>query len=256
MSEALPKNEDGSVNWRAIIKPEHLYVKTESREAVAKLLDKPVAEVRNLGPEDIAKLPDQHLVIKKAGILALAKARGYTAVNARVAHAQRDYVVSEATIDWEGGVRTAAVGDAHVGNCSELGALYLGPMSFNRAFALCVRNHLGIDIVSSDELGGKGVEPESVAQSTGQVTPENELAKAASDAGFSFDQVRNAAQTRWNEDTQSLASDANFRRRIENDPAPWKTWTEVPKRDCLTLIGLIRAAHAAKTEQKSVKKSR
>ena len=58
-------NEDGSVNWRAMISPEHLYP------------NKGWFEMRKMpAPESIEGLEDHQLLIKLGGIKELAKHRG------------------------------------------------------------------------------------------------------------------------------------------------------------------------------------
>ncbi len=270
----FPRKPDGSVNWRALVRPEHLYVKAEHKEAAARQLNKPIEAIRDLGPEDIAKLPDSMLVIRKAGILELARLRGYSSAIPEVQHAQRDYVIVRTLITWdpfEGQPAkvTGGVGEACPENCTAMGAAYLAATAQNRAIARGVRDFLEIDIVCSDELGKSGVEPEqrvsSVAggapttataassspapepgSSGGAVGPVPSLTKAAMQAGFSFINVKDAALARWNEDTTMLKTNPTTKRRIENDPTPWTTWSDVPPRDCLTLIQLIKAAEAAR----------
>lgn len=272
VSTTFPRRPDGSVDWLAVAFqcPEHFYVKKEHSETVAKLLGKPVDAIRDLGPEDIAKVPDRYLVIRKAGVLRLGRLRGYSSVLPDVKHVQRDYVVVQTWIDWlpfenEPAKRTGGVGEANPENTTRLGAAYLAATAQNRAYARGVRDYLEIDIVSSDELGGPEQEPyrndtSSASGSAGgsstsapvtDLGPSGTLQRAAQSGGFSFDQVKQAAVTRWVEDSAAIAkaeadkTDAPIR-RIENDPTDWATWSDVPPRDCLTLVQLIKAAEAAK----------
>lgn len=268
-SASWPRRADGTVDWRKLVRAEHLYVKGEHKEAAAKLLAKPVTELYNLTTEDIAKIPDRMLVIRKAGILELARLRGYTAAIPTVSFAQRDYVIVETLITWEpfegkAAKTTGGVGEANPENTSELGSRYLASNAQNRAFARAVRDYLEIDIVSSDELGKDGQEPEQksyraesqTAASSNpaamDLTPQGTLTRHATEAGFSFEKVKQAAAARWKEDSDSLLADPTlaesptWRRRIENDPAPWAAWQDVPPRDCHTLIALIKAAKAAR----------
>lgn len=264
----FPRKPDGSVNWRALVRPECLYVKSEHKETVARLLNKPIEAIRDLGPEDIVKVPDRMLVIRKAGILELARLRGYTSAIPEVQHAQRDYVIVRTLVTWdpfEGQPAkvTGGVGEACPENTTAMGAAYLAATAQNRAFARAVRDFLEIDIVCSDELGKDGMEPESRAstvagataasatvaaatEAPGGVGPVPSLTKAALSAGFSFINVKDAALARWHEDTKMIATNPTTKRRIENDPKPWTNWSEVPPRDCLTLIQLIKAAEAAR----------
>ena len=66
-------NEDGSVNWRAMIKPEFLYP------------NKGWFEARNKSvPDSIEGLDDKQLLIMLGGIKELAKLRGYYDIDFQV----------------------------------------------------------------------------------------------------------------------------------------------------------------------------
>lgn len=261
---AYPRKSDGSVDWRAVAmrNPGHFYVKREHESKVAALLGKQPGEIANLSPEDIAKVPDKYLVIRKAGILELARLRGYSTVVPEVKHVQPDYVVVQTHITWEPfegqpGKTTGGVGEAHPRNTSKMGGLYLAATAENRSVSRCVRQFLEIDIVCSDELGD-GVEPEQNASSDSSnpssspmdLSPQGILSRSAQEGQFtfSFEQVKNAALSRWNEDTTNLAANPQVKRRIENDPSKWTTWADIPPRDCYTLTQLIQAAKLARSK--------
>lgn len=260
---ALPRKVDGTVDWRAVAMrtPANFYVKREHEEKVAALLGKQPSEVADLSPEEIAKVPDKYLVIRKAGIIELARLRGFSSAIPEVQHVQPDYVVVRTLIAWDPfeGIPakvSGGVGEAHPQNCTRMGAAYLAATAENRAFSRCVRQFLEIDIVCSDELGGSNVEPEpssnggsnGAAKSQIDLTPQGSLARAAQEGTytFSFEQVKQAAKSRWEEDNAKVTTDPNAKRRIENDPTDWKTWADIPPRDCYTLTQLIQAAKAAK----------
>lgn len=264
----FPRKADGSVNWRAMVPPAYLYVKKEHEEKAAKLLNKPISELANLTTDDLTKIPDRFLVIRKAGILELARLRGYDSSLADVKHVQRDYVVIQNRITWlpfEGQdyKTTSGVGEACPENTSKMGCLYLAAMAENRAFARCVRQFLEIDIVSSDELGAGGVEPEQnpsslntpQSQASNELSPSGTLSRAAVECGFSFEQVKKAAIVRWEEDSAKVGTDPNYRRRIEGEPGTWNDFKDIPPRDCLTLIALIKAYKAAKDTKNVVKQA-
>lgn len=231
----FPSKTDGSVDWLAVAKeqPEHFYVKGEHEATVAKLLSIEEKAVRNLVPELVAKVPDQYLVLRKAGIQRLAKLRGYDRYEPDVQHAERGYVVARVMIHWTHGPVTGAVGDASFENTSKTGSLYLGPMACNRAFALAVRNYLQIDIVSSDELGGAGTEPPAEPVSDmGDLSPQGTLEKVAKQCGRSWENVK--------------AGGIKYRSELEpeSDPEKWNSFADVAPKDCMTLIVRMRAAAA------------
>lgn len=266
----FPRTPDGVVNWRSMLFANELYVKNEHKDTVARLLGKPVEAIRDLTTEDVAKVDDRYLVVKKAGILRLARLRGYSSALPDVKHVQRDYVVVQTWVEWDAfdgkpGKRTGGVGEATPENTTQLGAAYLASTAQNRAFARAVRDFLEIDIVCSDELGRDGKQPEQEdSRAAGGVAgqaanepldlgPAGSLQRAARDSKrrFTFEEVKQAALSRWQEDCDALATkpeleqDPKWKRRIESDPNAWEKWGDIVPRDCLTLITLIKAADAA-----------
>ena len=74
-------NEDGTVNWRAMIKPEFLY----PNKGWFDVRNKPV-------PTSTEGLDDKQLLIMLGGIKELAKMRGYSTVAFDVVHSSDGYV--------------------------------------------------------------------------------------------------------------------------------------------------------------------
>ncbi len=228
----LPRKLDGSVNWRACVKPEHLYVKKEHEATVAKKLNKPFAEI------NVTEVEDRYLVIRKAGIIELARLRGYESAPPEVKHVQRDYVVVQTHITWlpfEGQPAkvTGGVGEAHFENTTKMGANYLAASAENRAFSRAVRQFLEIDIVSSDELGAQEVEPDTDAApaSTNPFSPQGALSRTATETGFTFDVVKKGALSK-------------YRDKIKGEPEQWTKFEDISPLDCNTLIALLREAAA------------
>ena len=82
-------NEDGTVNWRAMIAPEHLYP------------NKGWFEMRNQPmPQSIEGLADNQLLIKLSGIKELAKLRGFNRVHYEVIKCEIDHVSVKCEINW------------------------------------------------------------------------------------------------------------------------------------------------------------
>lgn len=138
-------NEDGSVNWRKMIKPEYL-----------------VPNKQNTDETDISKLDDRDLLILLGGIKELAQVRGYHSVKYNIVAANPEYVCASCSISWIGNYETGgesisfeAIADTHFGNTNGLSQTYLAAIAENRAFVRCVRNFLKINIVGKDEVGGK-----------------------------------------------------------------------------------------------------
>jgi len=135
-------NEDNTIDWRAMVKPEYL-----------------VPDRSKTSETDTTKLPDTQLIILIGGIKELAQIRGYTSVKYAVKCPSPEYVVATCTIDWTPNYETegqavtfSAIGDASPHNTNSFARNFLGPIAENRAFVRCVRNFLKINVVSREEL--------------------------------------------------------------------------------------------------------
>lgn len=149
-------NEDGTIDWRKMIKPEFLVPHKQLFEK----LGKPV-------PATIEGLTDKELLILLGGIKELASTRGFSRCSYTVNAPTNEYVTVVCEIEWipnyetNGRVITSSgVGDASPANTTSFGKLYLAPFAENRAFVRCVRNFLRINIVSQEEIA------EMVAEAT------------------------------------------------------------------------------------------
>tara|TARA_R100000808_G_C2134379_1_gene142922 strand:+ start:537 stop:1250 length:714 start_codon:yes stop_codon:yes gene_type:complete len=135
-------NEDGFVDWRKMIKPEHL-----------------VPNLQKTSETDVTKLKDSELIILLSGIKELAQIRGYTDINYSVVSPSKDYVVVTCSIKFTPNYETegkevtfSGIGDAGPHNTHGFGQAFLGPIAENRAFVRAVRNFLRIAIVANEEL--------------------------------------------------------------------------------------------------------
>lgn len=175
-------NEDGTVNWRKMVKQEYL-----------------VPNRQRTKETDVTKLEDRDLLILLGGIKELAQIRGYTDVSYHVTAPSPDYVVSICKIKWIPNFETegreigfSAIGDASPFNTNSFAKMFLGPIAENRAFVRCVRNFLKINIVSQEELGGAKVAEESASlQFQDNVAdPRSRLEKLMSEKDVGFDVVK------------------------------------------------------------------
>ena len=123
-------NENGFIDWRKMIKAEHL-----------------VPNAQKTNETDVTKLKDTELIILLAGIKDLAQVRGFTDVRYDVQTPSADFVVATCSIKWIPNYETedkevtfSAIGDAGAHNTHGFGQSFLGPMAENRAFVRCVRN--------------------------------------------------------------------------------------------------------------------
>jgi len=168
-------NEDGSINWRAMIRQEYLVPNKERTKQT-----------------DVSKLEDKDLIILLGGIKELAQIRGFTNVNYSLTCPTPDYVASVCSINFIGNYETggqniefSAIGDASPFNTKDFAKNYLGPIAENRSFCRCVRNFLKINIVAQEELG-KSKEEEKNA-----FDPVYLLDKVMKEKNVSFSTIKN-----------------------------------------------------------------
>jgi hypothetical protein len=175
-------NKDGFVDWRKMVKPEHL-VPNRQRTQEA----------------DVSSLEDKDLLILLGGIKELAQVRGYSSVEYGVESPARDYVVATCMITWIPNFETegrqvtfSAIGDASPANTSSFAQDYLGPIAENRSFVRCVRNFLRINVVGQDEVGNAKTNSASQAATSaaGDFSPKTHLASLMKSKGITFDKLK------------------------------------------------------------------
>lgn len=155
-------NDDGTINWRKMIKPEFLvpHKKWFQEKGL------PV-------PETIDGLEDKQVLILLGGLKELAQTRGFESVSHVLTAPHENYVASVCSITWEPNYETrgesvkfSSIGDATPTNTSGVGKDFLAAIAENRAFCRAVRNFLKIHITAADEIGGNGTyesQPEDVS---------------------------------------------------------------------------------------------
>ena len=177
-------NEDGSVNWRKMVRTEFL-----------------VANKQRTQQTDVSQLEDRDLLILLGGIKELAQIRGFTDVCYTVHTASQEYFSTPCTIEWVPNYETdnkvvsfSALADAHQDNTYSFASNFLAATAENRAFVRCVRNFLKINIVGQEEMGGgKQVFSQTTAKASAPKTdsdPTSLLQKVMDSKGVSFDMVK------------------------------------------------------------------
>jgi len=194
-------SEDGSVNWRAMIKPEFLYPNKDW--FTSRKQDVPTS------PEG---LRDNQLLIMLGGIKELAQVRGYHSVEHKVITANPEYVCVVCSIKWIGNYETGgesvtfeAIADTHPDNTTSFTRSYLSAMAENRAFVRCVRNFLKINIVGKDEIGAKQPFKEEMVVEN-PMAPLNTLVKAMKDKNIVFEDVKKRLMKDNYPDAESISS--------------------------------------------------
>jgi len=153
--EFLP---NGSIDWRAMISPEHIVL---SKEAF--LRKDPPIQIDQLDEEALEKLKkkakEYETVILLAGFKELADLRGFTSVKKEIINATNEYACVKVSIDFIANYETGGlpvtyeeVADAHLSNTNNFSQKYLVTIAANRAFSRAVRNFLKIHSPCQDEI--------------------------------------------------------------------------------------------------------
>ena len=221
-------NEDGSVNWRAMINPEHLYP------------NKDWFEMRKMPvPGSIEGLDDSQLLIKLGGIKEIAKLRGMKSIHYQIEESSDERAVVRCSIDWvenyenpygEWGCSFSSIANATIHNTNGFAAKFLECIAENRAFVRTVRNFLGIHIVGADEIDtSKNKAPIQPPAPSGSkdISPQGILKEKA---GIDFESFKNDLRA-WYKDE-----------KYKNDPETiktWKSYKDIPAKECRKLLKLI-----------------
>lgn len=221
-------NEDGSINWRAMISAEHLYP------------NKGWFEARNQPmPNSTEGLEDYQLLIKLSGIKELAKLRGFLNVSYDIVKCDIDHVAIKCTIDWLGNFESENqsitfqdIANATAYNTSNFAQKFLETIATNRAFVRCVRNFLNIHIVGADEIDTSNNKNAPMQQESVAYGPLNVLMSqvklGASDQDFEV----------FKDILRGLYKNNAYKNK---DVKNWKTWENIPKTEITKLIKVLKA---------------
>jgi len=228
-------SEDGSVNWRKMIKDEFLYPNKGWFDIRKKEM-----------PSSIEGLKDNQLLIMLGGIKELAKLRGFTSVLYDVKHVNENYVVAKCKIFWINNYEHANgydystvvyedVANATLANTDDFCAKFLETIACNRAFVRCVRNFLGVHIVGADEIdrsnnNSYSSESPEDADDLSVLKPSGLLEKTVSEKGIkSFEEFVVWLRDQWQSNTYRNEEAKN-----------WKSYKDVPAKDCRKLITILK----------------
>ena len=228
-------NDDGSIDWRKMVKDEFLYPNKGWFDA----RKKPV-------PSSVDGLKDNQLLIMLGGIKEIAKLRGYDFVHFEVNNMHSTYVTAKCRIGWianyesqsthGNGVVYEDVANATLANTDDFCAKYLETIACNRAFVRCVRNFLGIHIVGADEIDksknsyNESVESSGHDSSIIPVTPTGILEKTLRDKHgvTDFEGFRIILRDLW--------SSEKYRYEGIKD---WKSFEDIQAKEARILLPLI-----------------
>jgi hypothetical protein len=220
-------NEDGSVNWRAMIKDENLFPNRSWFDS--RKLDL---------PKSIDGLKDHQLLIKLGGIKELARLRGFTSVNYYVEKCEKDHVAVSCNINfianYETGGRSVKfqdVANATLNNTSSFATKFLETIACNRAFVRCVRNFLNVHIVGDDEIDKSNSKNNFSGITTGAaLTPDGMLHSAAKEKlnCSNFEEFKVILRDWW--------KSGKYQNESVRD---WEDFSDIPATEARVLMKLI-----------------
>jgi hypothetical protein len=226
-------NKDGSINWRAMISPDHLYP------------NKGWFEIRNQPmPYSVEGLEDTQLLIKLSGIKELARSRGFRSVRYDVIKCELDHVAIKCCIDWLpnfedpehdtdslfSDIHFEDVANATLDNTSSFARKFLETIAANRAFVRCVRNFLNVHIVGADEIdSSNGTSPAVVqADNKEKFTPINILMQKMGLGDEDFSTFKDILRGLWKSGQYK-----------NEDAAEWESWGDIPKKEVMKLLEVL-----------------
>jgi len=221
-------DKDGSVNWRSMIKDEHLF----PNKSWFDLRKKDV-------PRTIDKLKDHQLLIKLSGIKELAKLRGFLDVSYEVVKCQPDHVavIGKVTFlpNYETGNKEVTFQDmanATLNNTSSFATKFLETIACNRAFVRCVRNFLNVHIVGDDEIDKSNNLPQSNVNLSPTLTPYSMVESLAKDKlnCSNFEEFKVILRDWWKTE------------KYQNEKAKnWNSFEDIDPTDSRILMKLINS---------------
>jgi hypothetical protein len=147
--------EDGRVDYRALLKAEHLYVPKDKISLIEKKYGKPLQDI------DLTQVEDRFLAVTMKGLRHICFLRGFKSIKNKVDSVSYDegYQVTAActhtcTINWIGNfetgmqeVTTSDSAEASLMNVGNFMKPFIVTASANRAFCRTVRFFLGLDSI-------------------------------------------------------------------------------------------------------------
>ena len=225
-------NQDGSVDWRAMIKEEHLFPNKSHFE----MYKKPM-------PKTIEGLKDNQLLIKLSGIKELARLRGFDSVSYETVKCQQDHVAVKCCVCFIANYETQErvyyedMANATFNNTSSFATKFLETIACNRAFVRAVRNFLNVHIVGDDEIdksdpSKKGLMNDTDSSSAAMLSPNSILESVVSKElnCNSFAEFKDELRNLWSENL------------YRNDKAKeWSSFSDIPAKEARLLIKLVKS---------------
>jgi hypothetical protein len=224
-------NDDGSINWRAMVKEEHLF----PNKAWFQRFNKPL-------PKVIDGLKDHQLLIKLSGIKELARLRGFSGISYETVKCEHDHVAVSCTINFIPNYETGGesvfyedMANATINNCSSFAVKFLETIACNRAFVRAVRNFLNVHIVGLDEM-----------DTSDSSKPLNSSSSETLSPAFSIDQtlekfakdIINCPDFECFKEYLLSLKESNI--YINSEIPNWNSYKDIPAKDSRILLKIIK----------------
>jgi len=224
-------SEDGSVDWRSMIKDEHLFPNKSWFDLRKKDM-----------PRTIDGLKDHQLLIKLGGIKELAKLRGFSDVSYEVVKCEADHVAVICKMTFSPNFETCGesitfqdVANATIENTNSFAKKFLETIACNRAFVRCVRNFLNVHIVGDDEI-----------DKSDNNTQKNNSTNDLSPSGFLKKELFENRGISSYEDFLPLLRELHKLKKISISTDVIKNWndfSDISAKDCRVLLGALKSIH-------------
>lgn len=259
-------NEDNSVNWRACLLPEHLYVNPDYEKELKMQFG--VTSRRQI---DVSKVEDKKLLVLLDGWRYLLKLRGYHSIDIKMDSVTPEKAAATCTIKLIGNYETGgqpitSSDSASASLYSVTGSfqLHLEAMAANRALVRCARALLGVKIYGKDEFDSDanaqyikdlegGLTPQKIATTeTGTAKPDikawERVRTVATQKNFTFEQIK----ARAIELHEKCKTDVELSKtsRLINDPSTWTGFDSLDGGDAYTILTLMEKAGKVATKAK------
>lgn len=221
--------DDGSVDYRAMLKPEHLVFNRQMKDDIEKKYGKPLSQL------SVTEVEDKYLLILLSGIRYLAKLRGMISATPVVGASQPGHASVTVVVKWIANFETNGIeesygdtGMANYSNTFDFAQLYLDSIANNRAFVRAVRNYLGINIVANDEVGpSKNLNPMVPESQTTGSSPSDLLEKKITSMNLDFNKFRDGFVKKYG------------KVKLESNAADWKSPKDIPANDIYVILDTI-----------------
>lgn len=221
-------NEDGSIDWRAMIREEHLFPNKSWFEARGKDC-----------PKSIEGLEDHQLLIKLGGIKELAKLRGFKNVGYTFQKCEEGHVAVTCGINFLPNYETAGdevyfedAANATLNNTSSFATKFLETIACNRAFVRCVRNFLNVHIVGDDEID-KSNKPVKGGSALAPLTPNAILEKEFTD----FSDFKQKLRQLWQKASEETNVD---QMNLLSKAKDWSSFIDIPPKEARLVINALK----------------